>query len=221
MTKNIMEAMAQDADRANIGGAIKAFFDYLSCARYYNAEKDELQKQLNIVRNTIEGTRSRIGQFSISDKAIRMAEELVDMSSMDRLFINYCTNPEIKAENIQDWTYVYDQENFVCVFKSVIMAECENWANNHNFVMENGDMRYKVCDKIPCHVQAQDSEEILFVGCHADCVEFIGKKQAEGTGLQYTITPSAYQEPVQDAIIDETTSESEEMEGTENENADE
>ena len=204
MTENIMETTMLDADRINISGAIKAFFDYLSCAKYYGAEKDELQKQLNVIRNTIEGTRSRIGQYSISDKAIRMAEELADMSSMDRLFINYCTNPDIKAENIQSWWWVYDNENHVCVFKSVIQAECQDWVQDHNFVLENGDMRYVVFDKIPCHVQVQGEDEILFVGIHDDCEKHIGTKQAEGSQLHYTIAPSTFQEPVQDTIIDES-----------------
>lgn len=190
MTDDIMTTTMQDADQANIGGAVKAFYTYLATADFYRAEKDELQKQINVIKNTIEGTRARIGTFSISDRAIRMAEELRDMSAMDRLFINFCTNNERKDA---DWNYVHDNQELTCVFKSPVAEECARWIENHN----NGDEdRYTVyTGKLPCHVCVCGEQEVLFTGYHCDCENFIAEKHAEGSHLQYSIAPAVLDTP--------------------------
>lgn len=185
---NTMESCIAASDLANIGGAIKAFYNYLATADFYRAEKDELQKQINVIKNTIEGTRARIGTFSISDRAIRMAEELRDMSAMDRLFINFCTDNDKKAV---DWHYVHDNQEFVCVFKSPVIEECERW------IKDNGDNdRYTIYSgKLPCYVRVVGECEVLFTGYHCDCENFIAEKHAEGSQLQYSIAPAVLDTP--------------------------
>lgn len=188
---NTMESCIAASDLANIGGAIKAFYNYLATADFYRAEKDELQKQINVIKNTIEGTRARIGTFSISDRAIRMAEELRDMSAMDRLFINFCTDNDKKAV---DWHYVHDNQEFVCVFKSPVIDECERW------IKDNGDNdRYTIYSgKLPCYVRVLGECEVLFTGYHSDCEQFISEKHSEGSQLQYSIGPAGFKEPEED-----------------------
>ena len=188
---NTMESCIAASDLANIGGAIKAFYNYLATADFYRAEKDELQKQINVIKNTIEGTRARIGTFSISDRAIRMAEELRDMSAMDRLFINFCTDNDKKAV---DWHYVHDNQEFVCVFKSPVIDECERW------IKDNGDNdRYTIYSgKLPCYVRVFGECEVLFTGYHSDCEQFISEKHSEGSQLQYSIGPAGFKEPEED-----------------------
>lgn len=185
-----MERCVAASDLENIGGAIKAFYNYLATADFYRAEKDELQKQINVIKNTIEGTRARIGTFSISDRAIRMAEGLQEMSDMDRLFINFCTD---KEKQRMDWYYVYDVESVACVFKSPVLQECERWIGSK----KNGDDdRYTVyAGKIPCHVQILGETDVLFVGYHSDCEKFIAEKHDEGSQVQYSIAPAPFVEP--------------------------
>lgn len=184
---NTMESCIAASDLANIGGAIKAFYNYLATADFYRAEKDELQKQINVIKNTIEGTRARIGTFSISDRAIRMAEELRDMSAMDRLFINFCTDNNKKAI---DWHYVHDNQEFVCAFKSPVFDECDRWIKDHG-----DDDRYTIYSgKLPCHVRILGESEVLFTGYHTDCEKFIAEKHDEGSQVQYSIAPAVLPE---------------------------
>lgn len=83
--ENILEKVVAESDRANIKSALKAFVDYIACKKFYSEEKRNLQ---------LSGAKDHVETFSISDKAITMAESLADLSAMDRLFIHFCSSPD-------------------------------------------------------------------------------------------------------------------------------
>lgn len=92
--ENILEKVVAESDRANIKGALKAFVDYIACKKFYSEEKRDLQQRINSINSSISGAKDHVETFSISDKAITMAESLADLSAMDRLFIHFCSSPD-------------------------------------------------------------------------------------------------------------------------------
>lgn len=92
--ENILEKVVAESDRANIKSALKAFVDYIACKKFYSEEKRNLQQRINSINSSISGAKDHVETFSISDKAITMAESLSDLSAMDRLFIHFCSSPD-------------------------------------------------------------------------------------------------------------------------------
>lgn len=109
--ENILEKVVAESDRANIKGALKAFVDYIACKKFYSEEKRDLQQRINSINSSISGAKDHVETFSISDKAITMAESLADLSAMDRLFIHFCSSPDGLPDTENQVTVEESEEN--------------------------------------------------------------------------------------------------------------